>query len=382
MSQSEEPIEERQEEAAPETVVEIPEEGSEDQDLVRKLTVRIGIVCIILFTWYIAADRLTPSTSQAKVRANVVPIAPQVSGFVTEVDVAMNEVVRKDQVLLRIDPENYELAVQQSEADLEQAGQNVGATTADVSFAQANVVEARARLKSTEARSSRIIAIEDTGVATEAEVDRAKADLASAEARVIEAEAQLQRAKEALGSAGTDNPAIVSAMSRLEKAQLDLERSYLRAPDDGAVTNVRVHEGYYANVGASLMTFISADNVWIEGYFRENNIEHINVGDTVEFVLDSMPGRVHKGSVASIGFGVGDNNNQTVGQLSSSEQATGWLRDPQRFPVIINVPREDTRGYLREGGQADVIVYTGGNVLLNGIAWLYIRIIAFFSYLY
>jgi multidrug resistance efflux pump len=377
MSQTEETIEEVSQEPAAGT----PTGETQDEDLVRKLTLRIGIVCIVLFSWYIASDRLTPSSSQAKVRANIVPIAPQGSGFVTEVDVGMNEIVEKDQVLLRIDPENYSLAVRQAEADLEQAGQNVGATTADVSVAQASLVEARARLKSTEARSNRIIAIEDTGVATEAEVDRAKANLASAEARVVEAEARLERAKEALGAAGAENPAIVAAMSRLEKAQLDLERSYLRAPDIGAVTNVRVHEGVYANVGAPLMTFISADNVWIEGYFRENNIEHIDEGDEVEFVLDAMPGRVHKGTVSSIGYGIGDNNS-SIGGLSKSEQATGRLRDPQRFPVIINVPREETRGYLREGGQADVIVYTGGNFLLNGIAWAYIRIIAFLSYLY
>ncbi|MBO6703520.1 MAG: HlyD family secretion protein [Pseudomonadales bacterium] len=375
-------IDETRDKPLEDTIIEKASEENQDEALVRKLTLRIGIVCVVLFSWYIASDRLTPYSSQAKVRANIVPIAPQVAGFVTEVDVAMNQIVEKDQVLLRIDPDNYELAVRQAEADLEQAGQNVGATTADVSVAQASLVEARARLQSTEARSNRIIAIEDTGVATDAEVDRAKANLASAQARVVEAEARLERAKEALGAAGTENPAIVAAISRLEKAQLDLERSYLRAPDVGAVTNARIYKGYYANVGAPLMTFISADNVWIEGYFRENNIEHIDDGDEVEFVLDAMPGRVHRGTISSIGYGVGDNNNSSVGKLSTSEQATGWLRDPQRFPVIINVPREDTRGYLREGGQADVIVYAGGNFLLNGIAWVYIRIIAFLSYLY
>ena len=370
-----------QEEATTEKASAEPE-SSADEKLVRKLTIRIGIVCLILLSWYIASDRLTPYTSQARVHGNVVPIAPQVSGFVTEVDVGMNEVVEKDQLLLRIDPDNYALAVQQAEADLEQAGQNVGATTADVSVAQASLVEARAKLRSTEARSSRIIAIEDTGVATEAEVDRAKADLASAQARVAEAEGQLQRAREALGRAGTDNPAVVSAMSRLEKAQLDLERSYLRAPGVGVVTNVRVHEGYFANVGTPLMTFISADNIWIEAYFRENNIENIHEGDEVEFVLDAMPGTVHQGVVSSIGFGIADNNNNQVGQLSKAEQSTGWLRDPQRFPVIVSIPRDSTRGNIREGGQADAIVYTGGNFLMNGIGWFYIRLIAFLSYLY
>ncbi len=367
--------------AAPAETASQPEDSS-DQALVRKLTVRIGIVCLVLLTWYIAADRLTPSTSQARVHANVVPISPQVSGFVTEVDVAMNQIVEQGQLLLKIDPDNYALAVRQAEADLEQAGQNVGATTADVTVAQASLVEAKAKLRSTESRSSRIIAIEDTGVATQAEVDRAKANLASAQARVAEAEGQLQRAKENLGKAGTDNPAIVGAMTRLEKAQLDLERSHLKAPDFGVVTNVRVHEGYFANIGQPLMTFISADNLWIEAYVRENNIENIDNGDTVEFVLDAMPGVVHRGSVSSIGFGISDANNSSVGQLSKAEQSTGWLRDPQRFPVIVAIPRDTTKGNVREGGQADVIIYTGGNIVMNAIAWCYIRAIALLSYLY
>ena len=264
-------------ETTPEKVdsIEAGSDTNTESEKVKKLTIRIAIVCLVLLIWYVAADRLTPSTSQARVRGHVVPIAPQVSEFVTQVNVAMNQIVQKGDLLLHIDPDNYQLAVQQAEADLEQAGQNVGVTTADVSFAQANLVEARARLQSTNARSSRIIAIEDTGVATEAEVDRAKGDLASAKARVAEATAQLQRAKEALGSGGAYNPEIVAAMSRLEKAQLDLSRSSLHAPDRGVVTNVRVHNGYYANIGQSLMSFISADDLWLEAYMRENNMENI-----------------------------------------------------------------------------------------------------------
>ena len=367
-----------------ETPVEEPETTADtsDEDLVRKLTIRIGIVCVVLLTWYIAADRLTPTTQQARVRGHVVPMAPQVAGFVTQVNVGMNQVVEKDQLLLQIDPDSYELAVKQAQADLEKAGQTVGATTADVAFAQANLVEARARLRSTEARSKRIIAIEGTGVATDAEVDRAKADLASAEARVAEATAQLDRAKENLGEAGANNPTIVAAMAHLEKAQLDLQRSNLYAPDTGVVTNVRVHEGYFASVGQPLMTFISADNLWIEAYMRENNIENIDVDDEVEFVLDAMPGTIHLGKVSSLGFGVSDSNNNQVGELSQSENSKGWLRDPERFPVIVAIPRDTTRGHIREGGQADVIIYTGDNFLMNSIGWIYIRIIAVLSFLY
>jgi len=359
-----------------------PESPTPESQLVKKLTLWISVFCLVVFSWYIAADRLTPSTAQARVRGNVVPIAPQVSGFVTEVNVAMNQIVTEGQLLLRIDPDNYELAVKQAKADLEKAGQTVGATTADVSFAQANVVEARARLRSTEAKSGRIIAIEGTGVATDAEVDKAKADLASAQARVAEADSQLERARENLGSTGAANPTIVAAMAKLEKAQLDLARSSLHAPGIGVVTNVRVHEGYFANVGQPLMTFIAGDNLWIEAYMRENNMGNIDPGDEVEFVLDAMPGVVHQARVSSLGFGIADSNNSQVGQLSTAEHATGWLRDPERFPVIITIPRDSTRGHVREGGQADVIVYTGNNWLMNSLAWIYIRATAMLSYLY
>jgi multidrug resistance efflux pump len=365
---------------------EVPDTGAveetTDSDLIRKLTIRIGIVCLALFAWYIAADRLTPNTSQARVRGNVVPIAPQVAGFVTEVKVTMNQIVLDDQLLLKIDPDNYELAVKQAQADLEKAGQTVGATTADVGFAQANLVEAMARLRSTEAQAGRIIAIEETGVVTEAEVDKARADIAGARARVSEAESQLERARENLGVEGSENPSIVAAMARLEKAQLDLARSSLYAPGMGVVSNVRVHEGYFANVGQPLMTFISGENLWIEAYMRENNMANIDPEDEVEFVLDSMPGVVHQARVSSLGFGIADSSNSQVGQLSTAEQKTGWLRDPQRFPVIITIPRESTRGHVREGGQADVMVYTGGNWVMNSIGWLYIRVIAYLSYLY
>jgi len=122
--------------------------------------------------------------------------------------------------------------------------------------------------------------------------------------------------------------------------------------------------------------------MWIEAYMRENNIGNIDVDDEVEFVLDAMPGTIHLGKVSSLGFGVSDSNNDNVGQLSQSENSKGWLRDPERFPVIVAIPRDTTRGYIREGGQADVIVYTGENFLMNALGWIYIRIVAVLSYLY
>ncbi len=349
---------------------------------VKKLTIRVLIVILILMTWYIAADRMTPSTSQARVRGFVVPMAPQVAGVVTNVNVDMNQIVKKGQMLVQIDPDTYQLAVKQAEAELEKTGQSVGASTADVSSAQAKVVESKANLLSVQAGADRIIAIKDTGVVTQAEVDRARADIASAKARITEAEASLERARENLGASGADNASVVSAMAKLEKAQLDLSRSTIYAPSDGGVANVTVHVGYYATVGQSVMTFISSNDVWMEAYLRENNIGRIAPGDPVEFVLDSMPGSVHSGKIVSVGFGVADNQQNQIGSLASVESKSGWLREAQRFPVIIHFDDNSTDGQRREAGQADVIVYATDNTFMNALAWVWIRLMAVLSYLY
>ena len=349
---------------------------------VRKMTIRVLVVAVLFFILYVAADRLTPTTNQARVRGFVVPMAPQVAGVVTKVNVAMNQAVKEGQVLVQIDPDNYKLAVKQAEAELEKAGQSVGANTADVSSAQAKVVEANANLRSVQSGAERIIAIEDTGVVTQAEVDKAKADVASAQARVAETDASLVRARENLGEEGANNADIVSALAKLEKAQLDLSRSTLYAPGDGGVTNVRVHVGYFVSVGQPVMTFISSGDVWMEAYMRENNIGNLNQGDKVEFVLDSMPGSVHSGKVVSIGFGVEDSSQSQIGSLASVQAPTGWLRQAQRFPVIISFDDESTMGFRREAGQADVVIYATDNFFMNGLGWLWIRIISFMSYLY
>ncbi len=367
--------------AQAEVQVEDDPQAAEDK-LVRKMTIRVLIVALVFFVWYIAADRMTPSTNQARVRGFVVPMALQVAGVVTNVNVDMNQRVEKGQLLVKIDPDTYELAVKQAEAELEKAGQSVGASTADVGSAQARLVEAKANLRSVQSGAVRIIAIEDTGVVTAAEVDKAKADVASARARVIEADASLERARENLGEAGANNASIVSAMAKLEKAQLDLSRSILYAPGDGGVTNVRVHVGFYASVGQPVMTFISSRDVWMEAYMRENNIGNIQAGDEVEFVLDSMPGTVHQGTVTSVGFGIDDNATNQIGGLATIQSPTGWLRDAQRFPVIISFNDNSTFGYRREAGQADVIVYATDNILMNALAWVWIRVVAYISYLY
>ena len=358
------------------------ETTSNTPDPVRRITRYLMIIVAVLFIWYVASDRIAPWTDQARVQAYVIPIVPQVSGRVIEVNVVKDEVVEPGHVLLKIDPSDYELAVQVAEAALELAGQEIGAGTATVTTAQAKLVEAITNLEHAKTQSARVFELEKKNVMSRAEGDKARAVVMQAEAQVDSARAELEKARQALGVQGEANPRIRAAIADLKKAQLDLSRTTLLAPSKGGITNLKVEEGYYASAGVPLMTFIEFDNVWIQANMRENNIANIEPGDPVDIALDVAPGRVFKGRVASVGFAVETNSTGQVGGLATVENKSGWLRDAQRFPVIIDFDDDRVHGLRRLGGQADVLVYTGNNWVINPLGWLYIRLLSLFSYVY
>jgi len=351
-------------------------------DPVRKITKYVLIVVAILFVWYVVADRIAPWTDQARVQAYVIPIVPQVSGRVVEVNVVKDQMVEPGDVLLKINPSDYELAVQSAEAALELAGQEIGAGTATVTTAQAGLVVAMTNLEHAKTQSARVFELEKKNVMSKSEGDKTRAVVKQAGAQVDSARAELEKAKQALGVKGEANPRIRAAIVDLKKAQLDLSRNTILAPSKGGITNLQVEEGYYASTGVPLMTFIEFDNVWIQANMRENNIANIEQGDPVDIVLDVAPGKVFKGRVSSVGFAVHSAATGEVGGLAAVENKTGWLRDAQRFPVIITFDDDSASGFRRLGGQADVLVYTSNNWIINPLGWLYIRLLSWLSYVY
>jgi len=353
-------------------------------DPVRKLTRIVLGVCVVLFVWYVLADRFTPWTDQARVQGFIVPIAPKVSGRVISVDVKLNQPVTADQVLARIDPKDYELALRQAESDLELAGQDVGAGGAAVESAAASLADAHSRRKRAQQDFDRVQNIykEDPGAVSKAELDRKQTARAGAKSQVAAAEAELEKAKQELGKGGEDNARIQAAVAALEKAESDLAETTLRAPSDGGITNLKIDEGHFANAGAPLMTFVSSTDVWIQANLRENSIGNLNVGDRAEIALDIAPGRIFPGKVSSIGFGVEQPSGGEIGELETVKGDSGWLRDAQRFPVIIEFADNSAYGLRRAGGQADVQIYTSGHPILYGLGWLWIRLMSWLSYVY
>ncbi|MEM9432186.1 MAG: efflux RND transporter periplasmic adaptor subunit, partial [Pseudomonadota bacterium] len=207
------------------------------------------------------------------------------------------------------------------------------------------------------------------------------------ESALAGAEADLLRAQEKLGTDGDDNPQLRAAIAALGEAEINLEWATLKAPSRGFVTDITVEEGTYVKAGQPAMTYISSENLWIEAYMTENNLGNVSVGDPVEVVLDVHPGRIFDGVVASFAGAASSGSDAQAGQLQSIPRSSGWMRDPQRFPLRISLPgyetateKDDAR--MMVNGQADVIIYTSENAILNAIGVVYIRLVGYLSYLY
>jgi len=356
-----------------------------EKDPVRTWTFIILGLCIVLTILYLVADRQTPFTSQARVHAFVVPIAPQVAGNVIRVEVNNNDHVKSGQVLIRIDPTDYKLAVASAEATLKVVQQSVDAGVAGVEAAEANVEAARAIMWRSEQDAVRMRRIrdEDPGAISERRIDSAEASLAAAVAQLAAASASLESARSALGQIGENNADIQNAQTALDKARVDLERTVLLAPRDGVVSAMRIDQGNFAAAGAPLMTFIAIHEVWVRADLTENNLGNVNAGDRVEMTFDVQPGKIYTGKIRETGFGVQVDSN-ALGTLPTIDNQRSWLRDAQRFPVLIDFESDKALEQmgLRVGSQVSVIVYTGNNWLLNFLGGIYIRVVAVMSYAY
>jgi len=354
-------------------------------DPVRRWTLIVLAFCAALIVWYVVGDRLTPFTSQARVEAYVVPIAPEVSGTVAAVDVGNNQFVEAGERLLQIDVSRYSLTLQSAEADLAATRQSVEAATAGLVSARAHLESARADQVKESRNFERLNSIfkEDPGAISQRRLDAARASLQSAEARVESAQADLEKARLDLGPQGEDNPRLLAARAAVDQARINLDRTTVVAPDRGLVTDVRVDAGNYAQASQPLMTFVAIHNIWIQADLTENNLGHVEPGDEVEFVLDVRPGRVFRGRVRSIGYGV-STGSDPLGSLPTIDNNRDWLRDAQRFPVLIDLQEDllrEQRG-IRVGSQVDVIVYTGDHAVMNALGWFYIRLRSWLTYLY
>ena len=329
-----------------------------------------------------------PWTRDGLVRAQVVQIAPRVSGPLVRVPIQNNQLVKKGDLLFEIDPSTFQATVNLARAQFDNMRDIVQSLTDQVDGLKRQLAQRQAELSqaqfevegsAAQAENQRIIFgrakdlraaginsqkdVDDTATAYEvalARLSEAKAKVSQATAALAQAEDGVDRGLADLGAPGADNPRLRRAAADLELAQLNLDFTKVWAPADGYVTNLQVHAGDSVVANQPMLALIDANSFYVQAFFRETFVGDLQKGDRAVVTLMSYPDTPLEGSVDSIGWGIAQQNGSTgFEQLPTVQPTFEWIRLAQRLPVLVRIGQVPDNIKLRAGTTASVLVITG-----------------------
>jgi len=297
-----------------------------------------------------------PRTDDAYVRANVVGIAPHVSGPIVELPIHDNQHVAKGALLFVVDPRPYQAALERAEANLTLTNLQIDALQDAIRSAQARQQQLAADAAYDKQYLDRIVPLLSRHFVTANDVFNARSRLAAAQASVERARSEVRKAHNELGQYGDFNARRKAAAAALYNAKLNVQYCYVRAPFDAYVTNLNIAVGQYANEGRQVVSLVDNRQWYVMANFRENFLDHIRPGMRVEVYLLSYPNRRFIGRVQEAGWALHQENGATVAGLPQVEPTLNWVRLSQRFPVRIVIENRDPQRPFRMGQTAVVTV--------------------------
>ncbi len=307
-----------------------------------------------LYLW--ATGGRYASTDNAYVQQDKVTITADVDGRIVETTVHENEPVSANQILFRINPEPYRIALAQADADLAAARLEVEQLRAAYQQAEAEAKWDTDNLDFMTKAFDRQQDLLKKGVASQASYDQAENDVHSAERALVQAKQRVEAARAALGgdpAIETDrHPAVLAALAKHDQAALDLKNTEVRAPHDGVIAQAeRLQVGQYVTAATPILSLVETGESWVEANFKETDLTRMRVGETATISLDTYPGRSFAGEVASFGAGTG-----AEFSVLPAQNATGnWVKVVQRVPVRIRFT-DEVDVPLRSGLSASVAV--------------------------
>lgn len=307
--------------------------------------------------WYAMSGRYV-STDNAYVKADIVAISPDVDGRVVAVEVVENEIVRQGQVLFRIDPQPFEIALERADAKMRAVRNEIEASRAEFRQVQAEIDEAEERVRFFDQQATRQRGLRTSGITSQVELERSEMEVAAATQRVLALREKMRTVLAKLGgdpaSAAELHPLYREAEAEREMAALALADTVVRAPADGIVSRMRLQAGEWVRAGEPAFTVLDPNSTWIEANLKETQLEHVRVGQRVEIALDAYPGHLWRGDVASISPATG-----AEFAVIPPQNATGnWVKVVQRLPVRITVEPGEGLPPLRAGMTARVAIDT------------------------
>ena len=305
--------------------------------------------------WEVLYGRWHEDTDDAYVNGNVVQITPQIVGTVVSIGADDGDLVRKGQVLVKFDPSDADIALQQAEANLARTVRQVRGLFSNVDGYKADVAAKKVALAKAEADFKRRQNLANDGAISQEELAHARDALDTARSSLTNSEQQLDTNRALVDDTViASHPDVKAAAAKLRQAYLDDARAVIIAPVTGYVAKRTVQVGQRVQPGAALMAVIPLDQVWIDANFKETQLKHMRIGQPVEIRSDLYGSEVkYSGTVDSLGVGTG-----SAFSLLPAQNATGnWIKIVQRVPVRIRINSEElAKNPLRIGLSMDVNV--------------------------
>ncbi len=323
---------------------------------------QVGVVAIGLagiVTLIFILNVVAPTSSQVRVANYVVEIVPSVTGRVVEVPIEGNRLIRKGEVLLRLDPKPFEIQIKALEANLVTVQANALQLDAQLDAARANTTATQAQLDLTKIRLGQASVLSKAGAGKRYDVEQYSAEVKRLTAARLASRAEEQRIRLMLASQVDGEASSVSqARAQLATARWELEQTVIFAPDEGYAINLQVRPGSYAAALPlrPVMSFVETSQRMI-GFFDQNQLTHVAPGDPVEIALQARPGQIIQGTVDSIVWATAQGQFQTSGTLPTGGVQGQPDQAPLQYAVRINVT-DPEKWDLPMGARGIAAIYT------------------------
>ncbi|OVZ64269.1 EmrA/EmrK family multidrug efflux transporter periplasmic adaptor subunit [Pigmentiphaga sp. NML080357] len=328
-----------------------------------------AVIAVAYGAWWALVARHYEHTDDAYVQGNLVQITPQIASTVVAIQADDTDYVKAGDPLVLLDKADAQVALDQAQAALAQTVRQVrtlyannGALSANIAVRQAEVERARADLAKAQSDAKRRQELAESGAVSGEEMLHAQTAVSNAKSALASAQAALVAAREQLatntaltdGTSVEQHPNVLGAAAKVREAYINLSRTSLPAPVTGYVAKRSAQVGQRVAPGASLMTIVPLDQVWVDANFKEVQLGRMRIGQPVTLEADVYGSKVeYHGKVAGLGAGTG-----SAFALLPAQNATGnWIKVVQRVPVRIALdPKEIETHPLRVGLSMNVSV--------------------------
>ncbi|MEE2688124.1 MAG: HlyD family secretion protein [Pseudomonadota bacterium] len=353
-----------------------PTRSWRSRTFIRLILMVLGPIAVVITGgyYYVIGGRYV-STENAYVKADKIAISTNIPGRVIDVLVSENDKVNAGQLLFRLNPVPYQIALDRATAKLEAIKTEIHELQAVYRQKQAELKIQQSDLAYFQSEFNRQVKLKKRGVVSQSRLDEARRNVNSTKQRILAIRQEISRALARLGGdlrrQIDEHPLVQETLAERERAALRLSWTRVRAPDTGIVTNISLEPGEFVKKGTPIFSVVGTDDIWVEANLKETDLTHVKVGQDTTIQVDSYPDHVWRAKVQSISMATG-----AEFSLLPPQNATGnWVKVVQRIPIKFKLLDSPYEPPLRAGMSVVVEIDTLykrelPSFIKNALAWV------------